>query len=95
MGPSVEKMFTYFKNHDLGLCLLLRVLNCYWGICLQCSQIATKGAPPPAPAEKAPCPPLRTLPGWEGRVRSEERVGRGGRSGEAAVLQEEEVTERT
>lgn len=91
----MEKMITYFKNHDLGLCLLLHVLNCYWGICLQCSQIATKGA---TPRQTAPCPPLRTFPGWEGRVRSEEReerVGRGGSSGEAAVLPQEEVTERT
>lgn len=37
---------SYFGNPDHSLCFLLLVLNCYWGICLPCSQTATKGATP-------------------------------------------------
>lgn len=78
MGPSVEKMFTYFKNHDLGLCLLLRVLNCYWGICLQCSQIATKGAPPPPrPGRESPLPTAQNA----SRVGGARKIGRAGGEG--------------
>lgn len=86
MRLLMDKISTHFVNHGLNLCFLSQILNCYCGVCLPRSQLATKGGTP------VPRTPPADRSGHTSGVGG---ACKSGSAGPGAAMLEEEVIQRT